>query len=111
MKFKFTPIIFFIFAFFFAIPAYLINLGDQPSIDDEAIRAIVAFEMEASGDYITPTIAGDIYLKKPPLFNWLIVVSYKIFGNHSELPVRAPMILSLFLFVLPSSSLVISGDF
>ncbi len=100
MKFKFTPIIFFIFAFLFAIPAYLINLGDQPSIDDEAIRAIVAFEMEASGDYITPTIAGDIYLKKPPLFNWLIVGSYKIFGNHSELPVRAPMILSLFLFVL-----------
>lgn len=100
MKLKFTPITFFIFALLLALPAYLINLGDQPTIDDEAIRAIVAFEMVSSGDYITPTIAGDIYLKKPPLFNWLIIGSYKLFGNYSELPVRAPMMLSLFLFVL-----------
>jgi len=100
MKFKITPISFFIFAFLLAIPAYLINLGDQPSIDDEAIRAIVAFEMISSGDYITPTIAGDIYLKKPPLFNWLIIGAYKIFGNYSELPVRAPMMVSLFIYVL-----------
>jgi 4-amino-4-deoxy-L-arabinose transferase-like glycosyltransferase len=100
MKLKFTPIAFFIFVFTLAIPAYLINLGEQPSIDDEAIRAIVAFEMETTGDYITPTIAGEIYLKKPPLFNWLIIGSYRIFNNYSDLPVRMPMIMSLFLFTL-----------
>jgi len=99
LKFKFTPINFFIIAFLLAIPAYWINLGDQPSIDDEAIRAIVAIEMMQSGDYITPTIAGDIYLKKPPLFNWLIIAAFKAYGYFGELPVRTPMMISLFLYV------------
>ena len=56
-------------------PAYLINLNMVQMIRDEAIRAIVAFEMIQSGDFITPTIGGEPYLMKPPLFNWILAFS------------------------------------
>lgn len=78
----------------------MINLGDQPIIEDEAIRSIVAFEMHKSGDYITPTIGGEPYLRKPPLYNWLIAGSFSLFGNYSETAIRFPMIISLLLFSL-----------
>lgn len=99
-KLKISPIAFFIIAMIIAIPAFFINLGDQPMIDDEAIRALVAFEMLEKGDLVTPTIAGEIYLKKPPLYNWLILASFQLFGSYDELVVRIPMILSLFVFTI-----------
>jgi len=94
------PYVFFIASLLLALPAFLINLGLSPVIDDEAIRGLVAFEMIQKGDYVTPTISGEIYLKKPPLFNWLIVASFDAFGNYGEIPLRIPMIISLFLFTL-----------
>lgn len=67
------PLIFFtILAGILFLPAYLLNLNMVQLIRDEAIRAIVAFEMIQSGDFITPTIGGQPYLMKPPLFNWII---------------------------------------
>ena len=94
------PYLFFIASMVLALPAFLINLGLSPVIDDEAIRALVAFEMVQKGDFITPTIGGEIYLKKPPLFNWLIAASFNLFDSYGEIPVRIPMIVSLFLFTL-----------
>lgn len=95
---SYHPVALFIVALLLAIPALMINLGDQPVIDDEAIRALVAFEMLEKGEYITPTIAGEPYLKKPPLYNWLIVISYKLMGSHDELAIRMPMVISLLVF-------------
>jgi len=92
------PLLFLLLALLLYFPAYLINLGDQPMIEDESIRSLVAFEMVKSGDYITPTIGGEPYLKKPPLYNWLIVASFKLFNNYSEVTIRIPMILSIFFF-------------
>lgn len=94
------PYFFLVLALILFFPAYLINLGDQPIIEDEAIRSIVAFEMFKSGDYVTPTIGGAEYLRKPPLYNWFIAGSFALFGNYSETAIRFPMILSLFLFAL-----------
>jgi len=77
------------------LPALIINLGLVPLIDDEAIRALVAMEMDFSEDYITPTIYGQLYLNKPPLYNWILLVSYKIFGVVSEFSSRVPTVVFL----------------
>lgn len=95
-----NPYFFLALALILYFPAFLINIGDQPIIEDEAIRSLVAFEMDKSGDYITPTIGGDQYIRKPPLYNWMIVGSYKLFGNYSEMAIRFPMIISLLIFGL-----------
>lgn len=93
-----SPYIFLILALLLFFPAFMINLEYEPVGEDEAIRALVAFEMDKSGDYVTPTIGGTPYMKKPPLYNWIIVGSYKLFGNYSEMAIRFPMIISLLLF-------------
>jgi 4-amino-4-deoxy-L-arabinose transferase-like glycosyltransferase len=80
------------------IPALLVNLGIHPLLNDEAIRSVVAMEMIFSGDHITPTIAGEIYLKKPPMYNWLIMLFFKIFDNYNELTVRLVSVFSLIIY-------------
>ncbi|HPE58147.1 MAG TPA: glycosyltransferase family 39 protein [Bacteroidales bacterium] len=95
-----SPLLFFIFALGLSLPAFFINLGQLPFIDDESIRAMVAFEMLQKNDFITPTVGGEIYLKKPPLFNWLVAGSFNVFNSYGEFPVRIPMILSLYLLTI-----------
>jgi 4-amino-4-deoxy-L-arabinose transferase-like glycosyltransferase len=80
------------------LPAYLINLNMVQLIRDEAIRAIVAFEMIKTGDFITPTIGGEPYLMKPPLFNWILAFFFQLTGSWSETVIRFPVILSIVLF-------------
>jgi 4-amino-4-deoxy-L-arabinose transferase-like glycosyltransferase len=79
-------------------PAYLVNLEMVQMIRDEAIRAIVAFEMIKSGDFITPTIGGEPYLMKPPLFNWILAFFFQVTGSYSETVIRMPVILSILFF-------------
>lgn len=82
-----------------SVPAFFWNLGVMPFIEDEAIRAIVAFEMLHSGNYIMPTINGDPYYYKPPLYNWFIVMSYKLFGVANEWSSRFPTVIFLFGYI------------
>jgi 4-amino-4-deoxy-L-arabinose transferase-like glycosyltransferase len=82
------------------IPALFINLGLMPFILDEATRANVALEMLHSGNFITPTINGEFYYNKPPLFNWILIVFTKFIGNYSEFTFRLPVVLSLIFFGL-----------
>ena len=74
------------------LPALLINLGLLAFIDDEAIRALVALEMILSGNYITPTLHGEYYYNKPPLFNWILIVFFKLFGSIDEFVARLPTV-------------------
>ena len=80
----------------------LSHLGYLPldTRSDEPRRALVALEMILSDDYITPTINGERYFNKPPLYNWIIAGSYKLFGNYSPFALRFPMLVSLLLFGL-----------
>lgn len=89
--------IIFALIFILAIPAFLIHLGYMPVMfgTDEPRRALVALEMLISKDYITPTLNGELYFNKPPLYNWIILAFYKITGNTSSLVLRLPMILAL----------------
>lgn len=59
---------------------------------------MVALEMLISGDWIVPTIRGEYYYNKPVLYNWLLAGLFKLTGSTSELVVRLPAIVPLFLF-------------
>jgi 4-amino-4-deoxy-L-arabinose transferase-like glycosyltransferase len=49
---------------------------------DEGRYAEIGREMLQRGDWVVPTLQGEPYLDKPPLFYWLIVLSYRVFGVH-----------------------------
>jgi 4-amino-4-deoxy-L-arabinose transferase-like glycosyltransferase len=53
----------------------------------------VGREMVTRGDWITPHLNGAPYLNKPPLFYWLIAISYKITGSQDEWSARIPLAL------------------
>ena len=79
------------------LPAFLINLGLMPLNDDEAIRTLVAMEMDFSGNFIVPTLNGVEYRAKPPLYNYFLYISYAMFGVN-EWSARIPNIIFLALF-------------
>ena len=77
------------------LPALFWNLGVMVFIDDEAIRALVAQEMEWSGNYLVPTMHADAYFNKPPLWNWILVLSFRLWGGASEWSARFPTVICL----------------
>ncbi|MCM8798158.1 MAG: glycosyltransferase family 39 protein, partial [Candidatus Omnitrophica bacterium] len=80
-------IIFSIFLFFY-------KLGNLPLLDpDEPRYAEVAREMGERNDFLVPHFNYEIRLKKPPLFYWLIFLSYRIFGVN-EFSARFPSAIS-----------------
>lgn len=88
----------FILLLLLAIPAFFLNLGLIPFIGDEGIRSLVALEMHLSGDYLVPTMNGETYLNKPPLYNWIILVFSRMFGFFGEIPARTATLFFLSLF-------------
>jgi 4-amino-4-deoxy-L-arabinose transferase-like glycosyltransferase len=79
-------------------PALLINLGLMSFIDDEGIRTLVALEMKLSGNYITPTLHGEFYYNKPPLYNWILLLYFQVLGQINEFNARIPTLVSLLGF-------------
>jgi 4-amino-4-deoxy-L-arabinose transferase-like glycosyltransferase len=66
---------------------------------DEARNAVNAYEMYHRADFINLYYAGepDTWNAKPPLFIWLVVMGYKVFG-FNELALRLPSVLSSLVF-------------
>lgn len=64
------------------------RLGLQPLYQEEPRRALIALEMLFNRNLFVPTEFGELYFKKPPLWNWMIILAYKIFGQYSETAVR-----------------------
>lgn len=91
---------YYILAVALLFPALLIHLGLMVFIDDEAIRSLVAQEMLWSGNFIVPTLHADAYLNKPPLFNWLLALSFTLHGGASEWAARLPTVISLLGFAV-----------
>jgi 4-amino-4-deoxy-L-arabinose transferase-like glycosyltransferase len=89
-----------LFVILISIPALFINLGLLPLISDEPTRGIVTLEMLISGDYIHPTINGELYFNKPPLFNWIQAVFISISGSTDEWVFRLPAVVSLIFFCI-----------
>lgn len=74
--------------------ALFFQLGVHPLKHEEPRRALVALEMLFRGNWIVPTEVGDLYYNKPPLYNWLLILSFKLFGSYSEFAVRFFSVLS-----------------
>ncbi len=49
---------------------------------DEGRYAEIPREMLQRGEWVVPYLQGEPYLDKPPLFYWLVMVSYRVFGAH-----------------------------
>ncbi len=75
--------------------AVFLNLWVQPVYLEEPRRAIVAMEMEENQNLIVPTLMGEFYYKKPPFFNWVLMLSAKVFGGYHAWALRFPTVLSV----------------
>jgi 4-amino-4-deoxy-L-arabinose transferase-like glycosyltransferase len=80
--------------------ALFFHLGMQPLTADEPTRAVVAMEMDYSGNHIVSTINGEYYYKKPPLFNWIVLGTMKLTGRNNEFILRLTAVIPLLLFSL-----------
>lgn len=67
------------------------GLGDLPFLSvNEARRAVTTREMQDAGQWLLPTMNGQLYLAKPPLFYWLALLSAQLPGGLSEWSMRLP---------------------
>jgi 4-amino-4-deoxy-L-arabinose transferase-like glycosyltransferase len=84
-----------LFLFIIAILFILLfRLGALPLKFEEPRRALVATEMMISGNYVAPTINGEFYYNKPPLFNWILAGLFETLGQK-EWVERLPTVLSI----------------
>ena len=75
---------------------YVGSAGIPALLDDaDSFYAEVAREMNVRHDWITPYANELRFLEKPPLFYWLISLSYKVFGSASALTARLPTALAV----------------
>ncbi len=79
------------------IPVFYLNLGKYPFAQqpEEKRRALVSLEMKMQKNYIVPTIQGEPYYNKPPLFNWFLIPF--VDNNNPEKSCRAVCVSLLLL--------------
>lgn len=84
----------------FLIPALLINLDAHHIFihTDESLRALIALEMLLNDEFIAPTVNGLYYFNKPPLYNWIIAASFRLFGDASLFALRFPVFLAILIY-------------
>ena len=71
------------------------GLGDIPLLTyNEARRAVPAANMIADGDWLLPTLNGELYITKPPLIYWAAATTSYLSGVVNEWTVRIPSALS-----------------
>jgi 4-amino-4-deoxy-L-arabinose transferase-like glycosyltransferase len=69
---------------------YLPALGSIAIKGEEGRRILPAIEMLKTGNYVVPEVGGNPYFRKPPLVNWLVAASFRIFGTRNEWTARLP---------------------
>ena len=74
---------------------YLPALGSTAIKGEEGRRILPAVRMLETGNYIVPQMGSYPYYRKPPLVNWLVAASFKIFGTLNEWTARLPSAFSV----------------
>jgi 4-amino-4-deoxy-L-arabinose transferase-like glycosyltransferase len=74
---------------------YLPALGSLAIKGEEGRRILPAIRMLETDDYIVPQVGSNPYFRKPPLVNWLVAASFKIFGVRNEWTARLPSALAV----------------
>ena len=92
------------------LAALTVGMSEAPLVDwDEATYAEVAHEAVGSGSYLHLTWNGDPYLKKPPLLFWMVMGSFRTFGESAwaaRLPSVAAGIGTLLLLYFSAAAVV-----
>lgn len=57
---------------------------------NEGRRALAIKEMFKSGNWLLPTLNGELYITKPPFLYWISLLISKLNGNLSEWTLRLP---------------------
>jgi 4-amino-4-deoxy-L-arabinose transferase-like glycosyltransferase len=86
--------------FILLFPAIFHNLDLFPLIADEPIRGLVSLEMVQNKNFLLPSLIGEPYLNKPPLYNWWLVGLSKITGDINPLTIRLGAVIPLIFFVI-----------
>jgi 4-amino-4-deoxy-L-arabinose transferase-like glycosyltransferase len=86
---------------------YLPGLGSTEIKGEEGRRILPAIAMLETGNWLVPYIGGEPYLRKPPLVNWAIALSFKITGIRNEWTARLPS--ALCVLVLGLTIAAVSG--
>jgi 4-amino-4-deoxy-L-arabinose transferase-like glycosyltransferase len=81
------------FLFFYGLAQFGLIGADEPRY------AQVAREMWERHDWITPTLGGEPWLEKPPLYYWQAMLAYSIFGV-SDWAARLPSAVDATLLIL-----------
>ena len=77
----------------------LLRLGAVPLLGpDEPRYTRVAVEMHRAGEWVTPTLQGEPWLEKTPLFYWLAGGAFSLLGE-TETAARLPSVLATLLLV------------
>ncbi|MEY2481165.1 MAG: hypothetical protein QOI04_2092 [Verrucomicrobiota bacterium] len=79
---------------------YLPALGSLEIKGEEGRRILPAVTMLETGNYIVPQVGSRPYLSKPPLINWIVAASFKIFGARNEWTARIPSALCVLAVAL-----------
>jgi len=81
------------FLFFYGLGTFGLIGADEPRY------AQVSHEMLQRRDWVTPTLGGQPWLEKPPLYYWQAMLAYSLFGV-SDWSARLPSALDATLLVL-----------
>jgi len=73
---------------------YLPALGSIAIKGEEGRRILPAVRMLETGNYVVPQVGSYPYYRKPPLVNWLIAISFRLFGARNEWTARLPSALA-----------------
>lgn len=64
--------------------AFWLYLGAPPVSKEEPRRSIIAMEMLFRDNLWVPTQTGELYFRKPPMFNWMLILLAKMAGGFTE---------------------------
>jgi 4-amino-4-deoxy-L-arabinose transferase-like glycosyltransferase len=79
------------------------RLGAVPLLGpDEPRYTRVAVEMYRAGEWVTPTLRGEPWLEKSPLFYWLAGAAFRILGE-TEAAARLPSVLATLVLVFTTA--------
>ncbi len=74
---------------------FFFKMGNYPLIDvDETRYVAIARDMLKVGDWMTLKLNNEFFFEKPPLYFWLVNLSFVIFGQISEAVARLPIALT-----------------
>lgn len=95
----------FLFTLLFIFIGFFYDLSHYLILDmNEGLYSEVAREMLTIKSYVIPILNHVPYIEKPPLFYWLVMLSYKIFGVSTFaarlVPTISSALVSLFLVLL-----------